>query len=284
MPTSARERLGRFGIWRSRFQLEPELAAEIERLGFGGLWVGGSPPADLTQVEELIAATTTLIVATSVMNVWQADPHETAASFARIEGRHPGRFLLGVGVGHPEHTEGYRSPFETLAGFVDVVLADGVPRESLVLAALGPKVLRLSAERAAGANPYLVPAEHSRVAREILGPDALLAPEHKVVIDPDPDRGRALGRALVESPYLGLRNYTSNLIRLGWTEDDIRPPGSDALIDALVAHGTAEEVVPKVTAHLDHGADHVCLQLITEQGVSPVPGYRELAGALSLRR
>lgn len=282
MAERARDHLGRFGIWRARNQLGPELAVSIEQLGFGALWIGGSPPGDLGQIEQLIDATTTLTVATSVMNIWQDDPHETAASFARIESRHPGRFLLGVGVGHPEFSAQYTKPYDALVAFVDALLADGVPQSSLVLAALGPKVLRLSAERAAGANPYLVPTNYSRHAREILGPDPLLAPEHKVVLDADRERARALGRSCVEKPYLGLRNYTNNLRRLGWGDDDLSGGGSDALIDALVAHGTADVVAAKLTEHLDGGADHVCVQLLTEADVDPVPGYRDLARALAL--
>ncbi len=282
MADLARDRLGRWGIWRPGQQLEPEIVVDVERLGFGAVWVGGSPPGDLAQVEQLIEATTTIVVATSVMNIWQDDPHETAASFARIEARHPGRFLLGVGVGHSEFTPQYTKPYDALVAFVDALLADGVPQSSLVLAALGPRVLRLSAARSAGANPYLVPTDYSRYARGILGPGPLLAPEHKVVLDADPERGRALARSLVERPYLGLRNYTGNLRRLGWTDADLAGSGSDALIDALVAHGPADVVAAKLGEHLHYGADHVCIQVITERGADPVPGYRDLAAALGL--
>jgi probable F420-dependent oxidoreductase len=151
-----------------------------------------------------------------------------------------------------------------------------------VLAALGPRVLGLARDRAAGAIPYLVPPEHTRQARAVLGPGPLLAPEHKVVLDTDPDRARALGRTRVQRPYLGLVNYTSNLRRLGWSEADLSGAGSDALIDALVAHGSPAEIAGQLTRHLDAGADHVCLQLITEEGADPLPGYRALAQALGL--
>jgi probable F420-dependent oxidoreductase len=149
-----------------------------------------------------------------------------------------------------------------------------------MLAALGPKVLRLAGERTAGALPYLVPPEHTRQAREILGPGPLLAPEHKAVLDTDAARARALGRARVATPYLGLVNYTSNLRRLGWTDDDLAGGGSDALVDALVAHGSADQVAAELSAHLDAGADHVAIQLLTEPNADPVPGYRDLARAL----
>ena len=278
--TEAR-RLGRFGVWRSASLVTPELAADIERLGFGTLWLGSSPAGDLVQAEELLDATTTLTLATSIVNMWQDQPEDVAGSFARVQRRHPGRFLLGVGAGHREATQQYARPYETLARYVDVLQAGGVPRGSLVLAALGPKVLGLARDRAAGAIPYLVPPEHTRRARAVLGPGPLLAPEHKVVLDTDPDQARALGRTRVQ-PHLGLVNYTSNLRRLGWTDDDLSGSGSDALIDALVAHGSPAEIAAQLTRHLDAGADHVCLHLITEEGTDPLPGYRALAPALGL--
>src|SRR5512133_511175 len=278
--TEAR-RLGRFGIWRSASQVTPQLAADIERLGFGTLWLGSSPAGDLVQAEELLDATTTLMLATSIVNMWQDQPQDVAASFARVQRRHPGRFLLGIGAGHREATRQYARPYQTLARYVDVLQAAGVPRGSLVLAALGPKVLGLARDRAAGAIPYLVPPGHTRRARAVLGSGPLLAPEHKVVPDTDPDRARALGRTTVQ-PHLGLVNYTSNLRRLGWSEEDLSGDGSDKLIDALVAHGSPAEIAGQLTRHLDAGADHVCLHLITEEGTDPLPGYRALAPALGL--
>ena len=277
-----RAEIGRFGIWRSASLVTPEIAAGIERLGFGALWLGGSPDGDLAQVDGLLAATTTLTLATSIVNMWKDQAPEVAQSFARVQRRYPGRFLLGVGAGHPEATQHYASPFQTLSRYVDVLRDAGVPRDGLVLAALGPRVLRLAGDRTAGAIPYLVPPEHTAQARALLGPGPLLAPEHKVVLDTDPARARALGRTRVRTPYLGLVNYTSNLRRLGWTEADLAGGGSDALIDALVAHGGPAEIAGQLTRHLDAGADHVCLQLITEDGADPLPGYAELAPALGL--
>jgi probable F420-dependent oxidoreductase len=277
-----RDQLGRFGIWRGAYQVTAQLAGEIERCGFGVLWLGGSPDGDLAQVEELLDATRTLVLGTSIVNMWKDGPHEVARAFTRVHDRHPGRFVLGVGAGHREATQQYARPYENLAAYVDSLRGDGVPPDALVLAALGPKVLRLAGERAAGAIPYLVPPEHTRRAREILGPGPLLAPEHKAVVDADAARARALGRARVRAPYLGLVNYTSNLRRLGWTDDDLRDPGSDALVDALVAHGSADQVAAQLRRHLEAGADHVAIQLLTEPDADPVPGYRELARALML--
>ncbi len=275
-----RDQLGRWGVWRGAYQVTPQLAAEVERAGFGALWLGGSPGGDLAQVEELLAATQALTVGTSIVNMWKDGAHEVARSFARVQERYPGRFVLGVGAGHREATQQYERPYDTLAAYVDTLLGDGVPRDALVLAALGPKVLRLARDRAAGAIPYLVPPEHTRLARDILGPGPVLAPEHKVVLDTDTERARALGRTRVQNPYLGLVNYTSNLRRLGWSDADLSGSGSDALIDALVAHGSAEQVAAQLSRHLEAGADHVVVQLLTEPDADPVPGYRELAAAL----
>jgi probable F420-dependent oxidoreductase len=282
MTQRARDHLGRFGIWRSSSQVTPELAADLERLGFGTLWLGGSPGGQLTEPEQILDATATLTVGTSIVNIWQDDAHLVAASFARVEARHPGRFLLGVGAGHREATQQYARPYEALATYVDVLLGDGVPADSLVLAALGPRVLRLAADRTAGAIPYLVTPEHTRRARGILGPGPLLAPEQKAVLEADPERARAIGRPRVRSPYLGLVNYTSNLRRLGWSDEDLSDGGSDALIDALVAHGSAGQVAAQLAEHFDAGADHVCVQLLTAPGADLVDSYRKLAQALGL--
>jgi probable F420-dependent oxidoreductase len=282
MAAQWRDELGQFGVWRGASQSTPDLAAGLERLGFGAIWLGGSPDGDLGIVDDLLDATSTLVVGTSIVNMWKDDAALVAQSFGRITGRHPGRFVLGVGAGHREATEHYASPYQTLAAYVDRLLAGGVPAGSIVLAALGPRVLALAGERAAGAIPYLVPPAHTRQAREILGPGPLLAPEHKVVIDADPQRARQLGRRRVRSPYLGLVNYTSNLRRLGFTDDDLADGGSDRLIDALVAHGRPEQVAGLLAEHLQAGADHVCIQLLAEADADPMPGYQALAYALGL--
>ena len=277
-----RKHLGRFGVWRGVAQVTPELAAGLEQLGFGALWLGSSPGADLSVVDELLGATSTLVVATGIVNMWNSDPHQVAASFARIESAYPGRFLLGVGAGHREATRQYDKPYDTLARYVDTLTADGVPGGSMILAALGPKMLRLAAERTAGAHPYLVPVSYTREARELIGPDPLIATEHKAVIEADPEAARAIGRPRVHRPYLGLVNYTSNLRRLGWSEADLADQGSDALIDALVAHGDPAQVAEQLTGHLTAGADHVCVQLLAPDGADVIAGYGRLARGLGL--
>jgi len=282
MTQQLRERLGRFGIWRAASQVTPDLAARVERLGYGTLWLGASPAGDLEIASDLLEATSMLMVGTSIVNIWQDDAATVARSYARIEASHPGRFVLGVGAGHREAVNEYASPYEKLATYVGRLQADHVPADRIVLAALGPKVLALARDRTAGAIPYLVPLDHTRLARKILGPDRLLAPEHKVVLDPDPASARAVGRKRVQNPYLHLVNYTSNLRRLGFTDDDLAGGGSERLIDALVARGRPDQVAAQLTAHLDAGADHVGVQLLTENDADLVPGYADLASALGL--
>ncbi|WP_127782391.1 LLM class F420-dependent oxidoreductase [Rhodococcus sp. X156] len=277
--------LGRIGVWRPERQLTPELAATVESLGYGTLWIGGSPPAELQVAEDVLDATTTITVATGIVNIWTDGAQEVAKSYHRLEAKHPDRFLLGIGVGHPEAIgDRYAKPYTALVEYLDVLDAEGVPTNRRVLAALGPKVLRLSAARSRGAHPYLVTPEHTRRAREILGEGVLLAPEQKVVLETDPEAARAIGRPPVANPYLGLVNYTNNLRTLGYTDADIADGGSDRLIDALAIHGDAETVARGLTAHLDAGADQAVLQLLTAEGQDPVPGYTALAEALGLTR
>jgi probable F420-dependent oxidoreductase len=275
--------VGRYGIWRGQWGLSPEFAVEAEALGYGAIWIGASPPWDLKLVESLLDATQHIVIATGIVNMWATPAAEVAQSFHRIEANHPGRFLLGVGIGHPEQTSKYRSPYATMVDYLDQLDGAGVPAEARALAALGPKALRLAADRTAGAHPYLTTPEHTREARGIIGDGVLLAPEQKVVLDTDAARARAIGRPVVDRPYLHLVNYRSNLLRLGWSEADLDDGGSDALIDALVAHGDAETVAARLTAHLDAGADHVCAQVLTADDADPLPALRELSAALGLR-
>jgi probable F420-dependent oxidoreductase len=271
--------LGRIGIWRHPSGLTPELAVEVEGLGYGAIWLGGSPGGDLGAVDQLLNATDRIVIATGIVNVWKDDAATIGADYHRITARYPGRFLLGLGIGHPEATQEYQRPYDKLVSYLDDLDELKVPADQRVLAALGPRVLRLAADRTAGAHPYLVTPEHTRRAREILGPGPLLAPEQKVVLETDPERARAIARPRVRDPYLGLANYLSNLRRLGWTDADFADGGSDALIDALVVHGDAEALARGVTAHLDAGADHVAVQAL---GPDPMPALRALAGSLQL--
>lgn len=270
---------GRYGVWRGDTQLTPAFARAIEELGYHAIWVGGSPPADLRSVEALIAATDHITVATGIVNIWASPAEAVAASYHRIEAAHPGRFLLGVGIGHPEATQEYRSPYATTVEYLDGLDAAGVPAERLALAALGPRVLTLAATRTAGAHPYLTTPEHTRRARAQIGAGVLLAPEQTAVLDEDVDRARATGRKMV-TRYLGLRNYVANLRTLGFTDDELVDGGSDRLVDALVARGDAATVAARLDEHLDAGADHVCVQVLGD--ADPLPALRSLAEALDL--
>jgi probable F420-dependent oxidoreductase len=275
--------LGRYGIWRGWPGLSPELAVEAESLGYGAIWIGGSPRGDLKFAESLLAATERIVVATGIVNMWTTPAEEVGPSYHRLADKYPDRFLLGVGIGHPEATKEYRKPYATMVEYLDGLDAEKVPQSGRALAALGPKALQLSADRTWGTHPYLTTPEHTRQARELLGAGPLIAPEQKVVVDTDPERARSVGRPVVDTPYLKLRNYRSNLLRLGFTEDELDNGGSDRLIDALVARGDAATVAARLAEHLDAGADHVAIQVLTADGASPVPALQQLSEALDLR-
>ncbi|MDQ1732924.1 MAG: hypothetical protein QOK10_3083 [Pseudonocardiales bacterium] len=270
--------LGRIGVWTSGAPT-PELARGLDELGYGAIWIGGSPGGDLEGVERTLAATSRLTVATGIVNIWKDDPAIIAASYHRIAAAYPRRFLLGVGAGHPEATSRYTKPYDALVAYLDGLDEGGVPKSQRALAALGPKVLRLAADRTAGAHPYLVTPEHTGQARELLGENVLLAPEQHVVLDTDLDSARTLARKAL-SYYLNLTNYTNNWRRLGFTEEDLAGSGSDRLIDGLIALGSPDQIASRITAHLDAGADHVCIQLIAPQGTDLLPGFTELAKVL----
>jgi probable F420-dependent oxidoreductase len=275
------EELGAFGVWRSARDLSPEFAAAVEGFGYGAIWIGGSPGGDLKIVEDLLDATESLSVATGITNIWQDEPEPIAAAYHRIEAKHPGRFLLGMGVGHPEATgERYAKPYTALVEYLDALDSAGVPKQRRALAALGPRVLRLAAARSAGAHPYLTTPEHTRRARALMGPAALLAPEQKVVLDTDAVRARELGRSVIANPYLRLVNYRSNLKSLGYSDAELDDGGSDAVIDALANHGDATSVAAALRRHIDAGANHVAVQLLTETGQDPLPGLQQLAALL----
>ncbi|MEX1125331.1 MAG: LLM class F420-dependent oxidoreductase [Acidimicrobiia bacterium] len=268
--------LGAFGVWRTVSGITPEMAEQVELLGFGAIWVGGSPEGHLDDVEKLLDATERIPVATGIVNMWRDDADTVADSYRRISEKHPDRFLLGVGIGHRESNPEYHKPFERMVDYLDRLDNAGVPQESVVLAALGPRALSLAAERTAGAHPYLTTPRHTGFARQVLGLGALLAPEHKVVLEADATKARAIGRPVV-SRYLTRANYRNNLLREGWTEADFVDGGSDRLVDALVLHGAPEDVDAGLVAHLDAGADHVAIQVL---GDDPLETYRELSEVL----
>src|SRR3954449_7429702 len=274
--------IGKIGVWTSYRQFGVERAGEAakvaEQLGYGAFWVGGSP--HVPDIRPVLEATSTLVAATGILNVWINDPGETAGADAALRADFPERFVLGIGIGHPEATGDYRRPLTSMRAFLDGLDASPTPprADERCLAALGPKMLDLAGERTAGTLTYFVPVEHTRFARERLGPGALVAAEVACVLETDPVRSRAVARDYAEL-YLGLRNYTKNLLGYGFTEQDVAGGGSDRLIDAVIPQGSAERIAEVVRAHLDAGADHVCLQPLGEEGI-PRASWTALARAL----
>jgi probable F420-dependent oxidoreductase len=279
--------VGRVGVWTSSRLLDTpaavEAAAQLDELGYGALWIGSSA-GDLRLVAELLQSTSRIVVATGIVNVWLEPAGPTAAAYARVSRGYADRLLLGIGAGHRSSTEAtgqrYERPYEKLVSYLDELdtAEPPVPVDRRVLAALGPRVLQLARDRSAGAHPYLVTAEHTRRAREILGSGVLLAPEQKVVLETDPDKARTIARGRL-APYLALPNYTRNWLRLGFTEDDLAGAGSDRLVDAMVAWGGIDTVVARVAEHHQAGADHVCVQALTDSPGFPVTTLEELAQA-----
>jgi probable F420-dependent oxidoreductase len=276
--------LGRFGIWTSYHAIGEDNAGEAaqlaEQLGFGTVWLGGSP--QLPALAPLLAATERIVVATGILNVWQSEPAQVAADFAELERDFPGRVLVGIGIGHPEATSQYARPLSAMREFLDGLDAASapLPGDRRCLAALGPKMLELSSQRSLGTHTYFVPAAHTRAARDRLGDAPLVAPELACVLDDDPDSARATARDYAKM-YLGLRNYTDNLLRYGFEPADIADGGSDRLIDTVIPHGSAEVVAQAAGAHRHAGADHVCLQTVGVSGV-PHSQWSALAAALGL--
>jgi len=285
---SVKQAVGPYGIWSAGLRSEDpakrgelaEAAAELQELGFGAVWLGSS--SAVRHAVPLIDATTRLVVATGIQSIWQYEAAGTAAEFAELEKAHPGRFLLGLGVSHAKLADQYRRPYSAMVDYLDALDGAGVPVGRRVLAALGPKMLELSRDRAAGSHPYLVTPEHTAEARGILGEAPLLAPETKVVLDQDPDRARATARHAL-AVYLELPNYTKALGRFGFTEDDFAGGGSDRLVDALFAWGDDDRIRERIEDFRAAGADHVALQVVDDQPRDSLPraAWRRLAELLS---
>lgn len=279
-------KLGKVGVWTSALQTMPAQEAraavrELERLGYAAVWfpegVGGKDA--LTQAAQLLSWGDRIAVGSGIANIYARDPMAMANGARALWEEHPHRFVLGLGVSHAPSVEArgsaYGKPVATMAAYLDAMEAApyrGVRAETepVVLAALGPRMLRLAAERTRGAHPYFVPVEHTRFARETLGAHALLAPEQAVLLETDPAKARRAAREHTRY-YLGLPNYTNNLLRLGFSPEDLENGGSDALVDAIVAWGGPEAIRARVQAHLDAGANHVCIQ-----AVGPAPGGLDL--------
>jgi len=280
--------LGRFGVWSAELRWAgPEVGVasvrELETLGFGAAWTpGGVDDRVLDDIDGLLSATKTIALATGILNVWKHKPEDVGLWWKTQTPERQGRVMLGLGVSHaPLIGDAYARPLELMRGYVQQLRDAGLPRENLCVAALGPKMLELCAETTAGAHPYLVTPEHTELARKIMGPDALLAPEQGVILETDPAKARELGRQTLTN-YLRLPNYLNNWRRLGYSEEDLQ--GSDRLVDALFAWGDAATIAKRVRAHIDAGADHVCIQAIRGPIGTDMPGvqatWREVASAL----
>ncbi|MFI0214613.1 LLM class F420-dependent oxidoreductase [Streptomyces lydicus] len=290
-------RIGRIGVWHGGLGRIPaatarRAAAEIEQLGYGALWFGEGPGTKeaFSHAALLLAATERITVATGIANIWGRDAAAANGATHTLAEAYDGRFLLGLGASHAPivnlrgHT--YAKPLAAMRDYLDGM--DAAPYEgpvvepppARVLAALGPKMLELARDRAAGAHPYLVPTDHTARAREILGDGPLLAPEQAVVLETDPAKARAAARAHTRF-YLELPNYVGNLRRFGFDDDDFTGGGSDRLVDALVAWGDVDAVRRRVQEHLDAGADHVALQPLAADGGLGLDQLRALAPALT---
>lgn len=292
--------IGTFGLWTPLLDLQPttrvrEVVGELDEMGWGCLWRPESTGRDpLISATLWLDACPRMAVATGIAQTYARHPLTTMAASRTLEEAFPGRFLLGLGVSHAPMVEGvrgldYSKPLSDMSAYLDAM--DAAPftglaadpehsgRPPRILAALGPKMLALSAEKADGAHPYFTTPEHTAQARDIIGPDKFLAPEHMVVLDTDAERARKIARANM-ARYLQLPNYTKNLIRLGFTEADIADV-SDRLVDAIVLWGDVEQIVPRIREHLDAGADHVCIQaLVDDPNTLPMDDWRRLAEAL----
>ena len=289
--------LGRVGVWSFALQVHRAAAAqgalaEYERLGARVTWVPESIGSKeiFAHAAVLLAGSPSIVVASGVANIYARDPMAMANGARALAEAYPGRFVLGPGVSHAPSvaTRGgqYGKPIETMSAYLDAMAAAAwagpeVARPApLVLAALGPRMLELAAARTDGAHSYFVPVEHTAMARQRLGPGAFLAVEQTAVIDDDPVRAREVARAFAQR-YLLLPNYRNGLLRVGWSEPDLDGGGSDRLIDAVIVQGPLEATLERVRAHLDAGADHVCVQVRSaDPGDMGVEVYRELFAAL----
>lgn len=291
------KRLGRVGAWT--FDLERLSAAtardyvrELESLGVSALWIPESLGSKeiFAHAGLLLAASDRLIIASGIANMWARDATAMANGNRALAEAYPGRFLLGIGVSHAPVVKmrgaEYDKPVESMARYLDAMdkapftgaAPSGPPGR--VLAALGPRMLRLSAERSLGAHPYFVPVEHTTLARKELGAGPLLAVEQAAVLSTDPTVARATARKHMKR-YLALDNYANNLRRVGWSDADLAGEGSDALVDAIVAWGDAGAIRARAEKHLANGADHVCIQALrSDLAAHPLIEWRSLAPEL----
>ncbi|HWC38178.1 MAG TPA: TIGR03620 family F420-dependent LLM class oxidoreductase [Acidimicrobiales bacterium] len=285
--------LGRVGIWWSgSWRVDgTDAAAEVEELGYRTLWLSNGFDERLSdRFGRLLSATKTAVVASGIVSIWHTPAASVATDVSRVEQGRRQRLLLGLGVSHAPLVDAigqrYERPYEHMVRYLDglddlAATAPGAGADRRVLAALGPRMLRLAAERTLGAHPYFVPVAHTARAREILGSGPLLAPELAVVLEDDRTAARQVARRYTEG-YLQLPNYANNLRSLGYGDDDLAGAGSDRLVDDVVASGDLDAIAARVRAHHEAGADHVCLQVVADLARGfPIDAYRRLAPAVT---
>lgn len=285
-----RARIGTIGIWSGELRSgnlanSCAAAAELDRLGFGALWVPGGIGGDiLERMDSLVDATARTVVASAILNIWKHEPSSVGAWWAGQSAVRRDRLLLGLGVSHaPLIGADYSKPIGKMRGYIDALEAEGISPDHLCVAAFGPQMLALSRDRTAGAHPYLVTPAHTTSARAILGADALLAPGQAVALETDPVKARAAARGAL-SVYLNFPNYLASWRNQGFSDADFTNGGSDRLCDALVAWGNVDSIAARVREHLDAGADHVCIKLVRGapggEATHLIADWRTLAKAL----
>jgi probable F420-dependent oxidoreductase len=291
-----RDRIGRVGVWLGSIAMQPVTSeraaiARIEELGYGAAWFGEghNNREALSHAAVLLQATSRLVVATGIANIWARDPAAAINGANTLNEAYTERFVLGLGVSHAPLVESrghdYAKPLSAMRAYLEAIdqHSYGAPAPDLpspiVLAALRPRMLELARDMTAGAHPYFVPPAHTARAREILGPGPLLAPEQVVVIESDPGRARKLARRHMAG-YLGLPNYVNNLRSLGYDNDDFADGGSEQLVDAIVAWGDEETITARVREHLEAGADHVAVQAYAQTAGQALGSLERLAPRL----
>jgi probable F420-dependent oxidoreductase len=286
--------LGSVGAWsgllrRGERQAAVKAAAELDELGYGALWFPGAQHEDIVDhIWALLRGTRKAVIATGIVSVWTHPAPTMAEAHHAFTQAHPGRFLLGIGISHQPAVEAagikYEKPLQKLRSYLDELDAAShpVPVDERIIASLGPLSLKLSRDRTLGTHPYFMPVAHTRIAREAVGSGKVVAPEQMVVVETDPSRARAIARKAMDR-YLHAPNYVNNLLRLGYTDGDIGNGGSDRLVDDLIAWGSPDKITQRIREHHQAGADHVCIQVLTENPAdlsAVMAGYRALAPAV----
>ncbi|MFF2900342.1 LLM class F420-dependent oxidoreductase [Streptomyces sp. NPDC057966] len=284
-------KLGTIGIWSLAFTHgdrteAQDAAAELEELGYGAIWLGGSPGGNprgnLVTAAEVLAATDRIAVATACVSIWETSPNRLAATYHALPQQQRSRLLIGLGVSHADFVGRYREPYRALRSYLDEldVVTPSLPSTARLIGAHGPQMTRLAAAKSTGVHPYLVDPAHTAWARSMLGDGPMLALEQTVILHTSAETARAKARTML-APYLKLRNYRSAWLRRGFTTEDLAFGGSNRLIDALFAWGSPDVIAARLTEHRTAGADHVAVQVVTDTpGAFARQAWRDLAPEL----